>query len=98
MPSGLPLKMIRIDAIVRGSVQGVGYRYFVIDRAEELGIVGYARNLPHGDVEVVAEGDRTSLESFIAVLKQGPYSASVSEVKVERTAATGEFSFFGIRR
>ena len=44
--------------VVRGRVQGVGYRYFVLRQAEELGLAGFARNLPDGSVEVIAEGAR----------------------------------------
>ena len=88
--------MRRIVATVCGRVQGVGYRYFAIDRAEALGIVGYARNLPNGDVEVVAEGGKAELESFIAALKRGPSAAFVREIKVDWMPATGDFKTFGL--
>ncbi len=48
--------MKRITANVSGRVQGVGYRYFVTDRAREIGVTGYAKNLADGSVEIVAEG------------------------------------------
>ena len=88
----------RIAAIVRGRVQGVGYRYFAIDHAERLGLVGYAKNLPNGDVEVVAEGEEADLKEFIALLERGPSAAFVREVKVDWMPATGEFRGFSARR
>ena len=66
--------------IVQGRVQGVGYRYFVRRQAETLGVTGYARNRPDGTVEVVAEGDESSLRDFEERLRSGPDFASVSGV------------------
>ena len=87
----------RIAATVKGQVQGVGYRYFAIRRAEDLGLVGYAKNLPNGDVEVVAEGNEEDLGKFIVALQRGPSSAFVREVKVDWMPATGEFGRFDAR-
>jgi acylphosphatase len=72
--------------LVRGRVQGVGYRYFVLREAEGLGVSGFARNLPDGSVEVVAEGDDPLLLKLEERLKQGPSFARVSGV--ERLAVT----------
>ena len=87
----------RMRAIVKGIVQGVGYRFFVEDRAYELGLTGYVRNLPDGTVEVVAEGDKEVLELLLEHLRRGPRSARVTDVEVERGEATGEFKDFRIR-
>ena len=87
----------RIAATVKGQVQGVGYRYFAIRRAEDLGLVGYAKNLPNGDVEVVAEWEEEDLDKLIAALQRGPSSAFVREVKVDWMPATGEFGRFDAR-
>ena len=70
---------------VNGRVQGVGYRYFVLREAEALGITGFARNLPDGRVEVVAEGPADILGDFEARLRKGPAFAHVADV--ERAAA-----------
>jgi acylphosphatase len=78
-------------------VQGVGYRYFAIARAEALELVGYVRNVPNGDVEVVAEGEQENLKTFIEALKQGPRSAVVQNVVVVWLPATGEFKDFRVR-
>lgn len=66
---------------VRGRVQGVGYRYFALKRAEELGLSGFVRNMPDGSVEVIAEGDDARLSQLEAQLKQGPSFARVEGVE-----------------
>ena len=67
--------------LVRGRVQGVGYRYFVLREAEGLGVAGFARNLPDGSVEVVAEGDDSRLSQLEERLRKGPSFARVSAVE-----------------
>ena len=67
--------------LVRGRVQGVGYRYFVLHEAEGLGVAGFARNLPDGSVEVVAEGDDPVLAQLEERLRKGPSFARVSGVE-----------------
>jgi acylphosphatase len=68
--------------IVRGLVQGVGFRYFVQQNARALGLVGYVKNLVNGDVEVFAQGEKEFLERFHTQLKHGPRSAQVRETRV----------------
>lgn len=87
----------RAHIIISGLVQGVGYRYFVLRRAEQLGVAGYAKNLFTGEVEVEAEGDRALVEQLIAQLRVGPRSAHVSDLKVEWTEPTGAHRRFEIR-
>jgi acylphosphatase len=88
----------RLRAVVKGTVQGVGYRYFVITRAGGLGLTGWVRNVPNGDVEVVAEGEQEKLETFLSTLKRGPMGAVVRDVIVVWLPATGEFKDFDVRR
>jgi len=83
--------------VVRGRVQGVGYRYFVQGVAERLGVQGFARNLPSGDVEVHAEADDVKLKAFKQELERGPRMAQVTEVIECDVAATGVYSSFLIR-
>ena len=66
---------------VSGRVQGVGYRYFALNTAEELGISGYARNLPDGRVEVYALGTAEQLRAFARHLLRGPQFADVADVQ-----------------
>jgi acylphosphatase len=78
--------------LVHGRVQGVGYRYFVLREAQALGVTGYARNLPDGRVEVVAEGPDAVVERFEARLSEGPAFAEVSgldRVAIEPRGAQG---------
>ncbi len=83
-------------AIVTGLVQGVGYRYYAVGHARRLGISGYAKNLPAGEVEVYAEGERGLLEEFLKLLKTGPAAAEVSGVGVKWLKPSGKYSTFGI--
>ncbi len=78
---------------VDGRVQGVGYRYFVLRQAEALGITGFARNLPDGRVEVVAEGPEEVLQRFEARLKEGPAFATVTGVERVESPPRGDAGF-----
>ena len=79
--------------LVRGRVQGVGYRYFVMREANALGVSGFARNLPDGTVEVVAEAADEVLELFEDRLRQGPSFASVKALDRSAIAARGDQGF-----
>lgn len=85
-----------LHIIVRGMVQGVGFRYFVLRVALRLGLSGWVRNLYNGDVEVVAEGDRSLLEELIKDLKVGPRSAHVKDLVIEWKNYSGTYSTFEI--
>ncbi|OGO49775.1 MAG: hypothetical protein A2Z30_05780 [Chloroflexi bacterium RBG_16_64_43] len=87
----------RLHAIVEGGVQGVGYRVFVVRAAGPLGLRGWVRNRFDGSVEIMAEGQRASLEALVLELKRGPRAASVGQVAVEWRPATREFADFRIR-
>lgn len=87
----------RLEATVRGVVQGVGYRWFVMRRARQLELVGWAANQPDGTVRVVAEGPGDALDELVRELENGPAGAAVRSVGVERLAATGAFTRFEIR-
>ena len=69
--------------VVKGFVQGVGFRYFVYRQASKLGLSGYVRNLYNGEVEIEAFGERSALEEFIKEVKVGPSAAHVSDMKIE---------------
>jgi len=87
----------RLHAIVTGRVQGVGFRYFVLDAARELGLAGTVRNLRGGQVEVVAEGERTELERLAAALREGPPAARVTNVQLSWAEPTGRSAGFSIQ-
>jgi acylphosphatase len=86
-----------VHIIVRGLVQGVGFRYFVARHADRYNLRGYAKNLYNGDVEIVAEGERGSIEMLIKEVKVGPRSAQVSDCVIEWTACGNTFKGFEVR-
>ncbi len=86
-----------LHAYVYGWVQGVGYRYFVINNALALGLRGYARNLSDGSVEILAQGTRANLERLLALLQRGPAAAEVHEVKTYWGQPTEHLSGFHVR-
>ncbi len=92
-----PPDVVSLHAIVRGSVQGVGFRDFVYTRARFLGVRGYVRNLDDfRSVEVVAEGEREQLEQLLEYLHQGPRGSRVEEVEAQWGEASGRFTRFGV--
>ena len=66
--------------VIIGKVQGVGFRYFVLRQAQELGITGWVSNKSNGDVEALAQGDKEDLDQFIAKVKQGQSLSMVDDV------------------
>ena len=83
--------------LISGKVQGVGFRYFTQQNATKLGVHGYAKNLPNGKVEVVAEGDKATLDEFVKILWKGPPASRVEDLKVEARPHSGEYTAFGIK-
>lgn len=89
--------MKRAQILVTGRVQGVGYRYSAIIRANQHGLSGWVSNTPEGHVEILAEGPASDLEDFIAWCRRGPSAAWVEEVRVEWQTPQGEFTGFDVR-
>ena len=86
-----------LRAVVRGRVQGVGFREFVLNRARFLAVSGYVRNLPDGrSLEVVAEGSRSELEQLLSYLREGPRLARVDAVDADWGEPTGAYDGFGV--
>ena len=71
-----------VHVLVHGTVQGVGFRYHCAYTAQDLGVVGQVRNLPDGDVEVMAQGEPGAVARLISWLRRGPRWASVRKVTV----------------
>jgi len=88
--------LVSVRATVYGRVQGVFFRTFVEEHAQQLGLRGYVRNLPSGDVEVVAEGERERVEKLVEYLKMGPPAAIVARVVVSWSEYTGNYSSFRV--
>jgi len=83
--------------LIRGDVQGVGYRYFAKGAAERLGVKGFVRNLHSGDVEIHAEADDATLGLFRLELERGPRMAQVTDVIEKDVPISGTYSSFFIR-
>lgn len=90
------MKQVRI--VVRGRVQGVGFRYSATDRARDLGVGGWVRNRADGAVEVVAQGSEDAVDAFVAWCGHGPGSARVDEVSVTAEPVSDGLSEFTTRR
>lgn len=83
--------------IVRGRVQGVGYRLFALRWAQRLGVRGTVRNLPDGrSVEVVAEAEAALMAAFLGELRKGPPGGHVGEMEVEDIGEDGTFGAFEV--
>ena len=93
----MSLSTRRLAATVRGSVQGVGFRWFVQREAARLGLDGWVANQPDGSVEVVAEGTESALSELVLLLWEGPPGASVGNVDVRHEPARGNIAGFTIR-
>ncbi len=86
--------MRHVRVIVKGVVQGVGFRYFSRALAFRYGITGFVRNLPDGSVEIEASGYSGDIEEFLKDVARGPSSSSVSGIDVEdKEAGAGNMDF-----
>jgi acylphosphatase len=94
-PLGDSLKRLTASAI--GRVQGVGYRYFIVQKARRLGLTGWVRNEPDGSVRIVAEGEEAALAALLSAAGEGPGGAVIRRVHHEIAAPTGEFDRFDAR-
>ena len=89
--------MARLDASVRGRVQGVGFRHFVLAQASALDLTGWVANEQDGGVRCVAEGPRPYLEALLESLREGPASSIVEYVTEDWLPYTGRWRGFEIR-
>lgn len=87
----------RLEATVRGRVQGVGFRDFVVRRAMELGLVGWVANAADGSVRCVVEGPVENVDALADALGVGPLGAIVDAVDIVRMPGTGRFVRFTVR-
>jgi DNA ligase D-like protein (predicted 3'-phosphoesterase) len=82
-----------IRAVVRGDVQGVGFREMTVEKAGRMGLKGWVRNEADGSVVVHAEGSEEAIEGLLSFLREGPPGARVGEVGTERVKAEGHEQF-----
>jgi acylphosphatase len=91
------MEQIRAEIIVTGLVQGVGFRYYVLHKAQELNLKGFTKNLYDGSVLNVVEGEKYLIEDFFKELKIGPMHAQVKSAKINWSNFKNEFTKFEIR-
>ena len=89
--------LARLHLIVSGRVQGVGFRFSAYDKAKELALAGWVRNLAGGEVEIIAEGKQENLQMLAVWAHQGPPSAHVTGVREEWLDPAGGPGEFRIR-
>lgn len=85
-----------VKLTIRGRVQGVGFRWFTQREADRLGVKGYVRNQPNGDVEIEVEGDERVIHEFVERVQKGPPFSRVTEVICERKEYLGKYSSFDV--
>lgn len=85
---------MRLHIFVSGLVQGVFFRKFTVDIANESGLTGWVKNTDDGKVEIMAEGDLDQFTNFIIKLKQGSEDSEVADFVVDEEIPTGEFKTF----
>ncbi len=90
-------ELAHVEIVVHGQVQGVFFRAFTSRVAKSLGLKGYVRNLPHGSVEIHAEGNKNNLDDFVDKLHAGPPESLVEKVDVIWSEFTGQYVTFDIK-
>ena len=89
--------MIARRIVVRGRVQGVGFRYSMVDEARESGVAGWARNCSDGSVEALIQGEPAAVERMIAWSRRGPPAARVTDVVIDEVAVDPRITGFATR-
>jgi acylphosphatase len=90
-------KEVRAEILATGLVQGVGFRYFVLQNAMKFDLKGYVKNLFSGEVYTVAEGEKFKVEELFKQIKIGPMHAQVKEASIKLDKPQNEFTKFEIR-
>jgi acylphosphatase len=90
-------RSLRLEATIRGQVQGVGFRYHVMREARRLGLSGWVANEVDGSVRAVIEGPSAALDRMEEALRSGPPGALVDRVSAVRMPSAGGFEGFTIR-
>jgi len=96
MPEGEEGPHTAVLALIRGRVQGVGFRYEARSVARSLGIRGWISNLPDGGVETYAEGPEAAMNRFVNWLRQGPPGANVTSVDISDRKPKGTYASFTV--
>jgi acylphosphatase len=86
----------RVQIVVTGLVQGVYYRYHTKKEADKQGLSGVVRNLPTGQVEIIAEGDEAALHELVEWSRRGPRGADVERLEIDWQEPSREFTGFSV--
>ena len=97
MTNGSADGLVRLEATVRGRVQGVGFRYYVLRRAVQRGLTGWVANEADGSVRCVIEGPDAAVSEIEEIPRRGPAGAVVDDISAVRMPATGAFTGFSVR-
>lgn len=89
--------MVQYELIISGRVQGVGYRYFAAQKANEMGITGWVKNSVDGSVIVVAQGIEEEIQTFIDYLYIGPTRSRVDQISKVKFNTLSNFDNFSIK-
>jgi acylphosphatase len=90
------LELKGIHIMVDGHVQGVGFRYFVYDFAQQKGLTGWVRNRWTGQVEILAEGPMVDLDALVEHVRRGPSRSMVTDLKYEWHTVTNLYDQFSM--
>ena len=96
-PSEAKAKKNRAHLLISGRVQGVWYRGSTKQQADDLGLTGWVRNCPSGQVEVVVEGADAAIDKLISWCRTGPSMARVTDVRIDFDDYCGEFVGFRVK-
>ena len=83
-----------VYCVIHGNVQGVSFRHFAKEKADSLGVLGYAKNMDDGTVEVVAQGEENVLKTFLESISAGPENAQVESMNVMWGKVEEEYTQF----
>ncbi len=94
--SAVPSELKRLHLLVEGHVQGVGFRFTTVQVASQFSVAGFVRNLPNGDVEIVAEGTETDIHDFWTALRRSRVYRYVTREHVSWSPGRGDIREFSI--
>jgi len=97
VPHPSTMNRTRVHLVVSGRVQGVCFRAETSAVASQLDLTGFVRNLPAGDVEILAEGDRAAVRRLVEWARRGPSMAHVTNVSTAYEEPRDDFDSFGVR-
>ncbi|HRR95296.1 MAG TPA: acylphosphatase [Candidatus Ratteibacteria bacterium] len=89
--------MKRYHLLIGGFVQGVGFRWYCQKIAKKLGLVGWVKNLSDGNVEILVEGEDSTIKEFLSQLKSGYLGRNISNIEIFEEKYCGEFNDFDIK-